>query len=184
MTHRTHVRCIEAALATALVLAPAAAQTGAGNTAAKSLATSWGIFVYPAQNQTKEQQDKDEYECYQWAKQQTAIDPLAPPPAAAAPPAPNAKGGEPPPADGTALKGAARGAAAGAVVGEAAHDDAGDGARRGAVVGAIRAKRAKAARVQAHEQAEAKAKAVDEERKGTFRKAFSVCLEGRRYTVK
>ena len=29
------------------------------------------IFIYPAQDQSEEQQEKDKFECYQWAKQQT-----------------------------------------------------------------------------------------------------------------
>ena len=46
--------------------APAAASA-----AQKSLSQQWGLSVFPAKNQTKEVQDKDEYDCYQWSKQNT-----------------------------------------------------------------------------------------------------------------
>ena len=33
------------------------------------------MFVYPAKGQSKDQQNKDEYSCHQWAVQQTGFDP-------------------------------------------------------------------------------------------------------------
>src|SRR5437868_764671 len=86
--------------------APAPAAVSA---AQKSLSQQWGLSVFPAKNQTKEVQDKDEYDCYQWSKQNTGIDPLAPGQSASTQPATQQAGG--------AVKGAAKGAAAGAVVG-------------------------------------------------------------------
>lgn len=35
------------------------------------------LFVYPAQGQTEEQRDRDMYECYLWASEQTGFDPSA-----------------------------------------------------------------------------------------------------------
>jgi hypothetical protein len=40
-------------------------------------ASDLGLFVYPAKEQTKEQQAKDEQECYAWANEQSTIDPTA-----------------------------------------------------------------------------------------------------------
>ena len=37
-----------------------------------------GAFVYPKNNQGTEQQKKDQMNCFNWAKQQTGIDPMAP----------------------------------------------------------------------------------------------------------
>jgi len=37
-----------------------------------------GLFVYPAKEQTKEQQAKDEQECYAWAGEQSKVDPTGP----------------------------------------------------------------------------------------------------------
>ncbi len=36
-------------------------------------------MVYPAQGQSQEQQQMDEFECYNWAKQQSGFDPMAAP---------------------------------------------------------------------------------------------------------
>ncbi len=35
------------------------------------------VFVYPNKEQSKEQQDRDRYECYRWAVDQTGFDPVA-----------------------------------------------------------------------------------------------------------
>jgi hypothetical protein len=93
------------------------------------------MIVFPAQNQTKEQQLGDEQACYAWAIQNTGIDPAkvkANPDSAAK--AAGAKMDSA--ATGAAVAGAARGAAGGAVVG-AITGDAGEGAAVGAVVGAV-----------------------------------------------
>lgn len=34
------------------------------------------LVVYPSKGQSKEQMERDKYECYQWAKQQTGFDPM------------------------------------------------------------------------------------------------------------
>jgi hypothetical protein len=34
-----------------------------------------GMLIYPAKGQSAEQQQKDEFECHQWAVQQTGYDP-------------------------------------------------------------------------------------------------------------
>ncbi len=34
------------------------------------------LYVYPAKGQSKQQQKKDEFDCYQWAQEQSGIDPL------------------------------------------------------------------------------------------------------------
>lgn len=86
-------------------------------------------IVYPEKGQSTQQQQKDDGECYAWAKNTTGIDPAAvavtttPPPQAPA----NSVGGE-------RLRGAVRGAAGGAAIGAIA-GDTGKGAAIGAVVG-------------------------------------------------
>ncbi len=133
-----------------------------------------GLFVYPAQGQQADKQSQDETECYGWARQQTNIDPTAPPTQAKAPEVP--KGG--------AVKGAAGGAAVGTAVG-AIVGDTGEGAAVGAVAGAAKGRRAqKKAEKQAKQQAEQAAKAQDTQARDTFKKAWGACLEGRGYTVK
>src|SRR5690349_21770673 len=90
------------------------------------------LYVFPSKEQTKEQQKKDEFECYKWAVEQSGIDPLNLPKVEAAPAQSGPTGG--------ALKGAARGAAAGAAIGAIA-GDAGEGAAIGAVTGGLSGRR-------------------------------------------
>ena len=34
------------------------------------------LVIYPAKGQSNEQMEKDKYECYTWAKQQSGFDPM------------------------------------------------------------------------------------------------------------
>lgn len=141
-----------------------------------TLASGFGLFVFPSNDQSKEQQDADEMACYRWAKDQSGVDPMNPPEVTAAQVDRSA--------DGTAIVGAAGGAAAGAAIGAIA-GDAGQGAAIGAVVGGLRGRRAKVAGDQRQQQANnAAAAAKQEELMNNFKKAFSACMEGKGYTVK
>src|SRR5437763_15424071 len=91
-------------------------------------AKSVGLYVFPAKNQTPEQQSKEEDECYKWAIQQSGIDPANPPKVDTAQ-ADKSRNGE-------VVKGGAKGAAAGAAIGAIA-GDAGKGAAIGAVAGGV-----------------------------------------------
>ena len=125
-------------------------------------------IIYPNKGQDQNQLEKDKYECYSWAKQQTGFDPMKPPPAQT----PQAKQGA---GTGEVARGAATGAAVGAIGG-----DAGTGAARGAVIGGIRkrAKAKQAAQVQQQQAAGYQAK------RNEYNRAYGACLEGRSYTVK
>lgn len=141
-----------------------------------TIGQSLGLFVFPSQDQNKEQQDKDEYECFKWAKQQTGVDPLNLPETEAEKVDRSA--------DGTAVRGAARGAAAGAAIGAIA-GDTGKGAAIGAVAGGLRGRRAKVVGDEMEQQANNQAAAaIDEEKMNNFKKAFSACMEGKGYTIK
>ncbi len=135
-----------------------------------------GLYVFPSNGQSKQQQKEDEFECYKWAVEQSGIDPLNLPKVEAAPVQSGPTGG--------AVKGAARGAAAGAAIG-AITGDAGEGAAVGAVVGGMSGRRkGKQAQAQQNQQAQANSSAAEQEMKDNFKKAFSVCLEGKGYTLK
>lgn len=141
----------------------------------KSLSSSVGLYVYPANDQPPEQQSKDDYECYNWAQGQTGHNPVNPEPISvqAAP----ANTGP----DGSIV----RGAAAGAVIGEIVDDDAGKGAAAGAVVGAIRGRRNRRAKAeQSQANAEAQAAQIEAQRGAEFNNAFSACLSARGYSVR
>jgi len=119
--------------------------------------------VYPAKGQSAQQQQKDDGQCYSWAKSNTGIDPAV---VAQTPPPQSKPGGE-------RLKGAARGA----VVGEVVSDNPGGGAAAGAIVGGAKARKNEAAQQQ---QAQTqKSQAMD-----TFNRAYGACMEGRGYTVR
>jgi len=130
------------------------------------------VFVYPKPGQSQDAFQKDQYECHNWAQQQTGFNPAAPPQAAA-----------PPPAQGGAVRGAARGAAVGAVGGAVA-GDAGKGAAVGAAVGGtatvMRNNRANREAAAANQQAQAQQQAAY----GNYEKAYATCLSGRGYSVK
>ena len=44
--------------------------------AAQSLSGSVGLFVYPAKDQSKQQQEQDDYQCYAWARDESNFDPM------------------------------------------------------------------------------------------------------------
>jgi len=133
------------------------------------------LYVFPAKGQSKNQQKKDEFDCYMWAIEQSGIDPLNLP-KIEAPVQSGPTGG--------AVVGAAKGAAAGAAIGAIA-GDAGKGAAIGATAGALRGRQTgKQAQAQTNQQAQATASASEKEMKDNFNKAFSVCIEGKGYTIK
>lgn len=113
-------------------------------------------YVYPNKGQSADMTEKDKYDCYQWAKGQTGVDPMQ---------------GQAP-SKRTGLRGAAGGAAAGAAIGAIA-GDAGKGAAIGAASGGIigGAKKRRGEKAQASQ-------------KGEYDRAWGACMEGKGYTVK
>jgi hypothetical protein len=124
-------------------------------------------IVYPAKGQGAPQQEKDEGECYAWAKKKTGIDPTKVS-AAPAPAGPAVGGGE-------RVAGAVGGAVVGGLIGDSS------GAAAGAAVGMM-AGGAKARQKQKAEQQAAQAQVQGT--LDTFNRAYGACLEGRGYTVK
>ena len=171
---------------TALLVLATASQAGAqvatqGGSSTVSL-SGIGLVIYPAQGNTPEQQRAVEAACTDWAVAQTGLSIQAgsvDTDAAAA-------AAEQQAADattGAAVGGAARGAVAGVAIGAIA-GDAGTGAAIGAVAGGIGGRRAKksveaqSGYAGAEAAVEQNAAAIDQ-----FKKAASVCLQGRGYTV-
>ena len=139
------------------------------------------LVIYPAKGQSQDQMDKDKYECYNWAKQQSGFDPMQQPTATAPPPPQEApKGG--------AGRGAAGGAATGAVIGKLAKDDAGKGAAIGAATGAVvgGARRQQQQKQQQAKQQEWEQQQAAEytQKRSDYNRAYGACLEGKGYTVK
>jgi len=147
------------------------------------------VYFYPAQGRSipAEQQDRDKYECNEWAVQKTAFDPSLP----NTPPHQRVRvvAGGPPPGASTAI-GAVSGAAVGSAV--SSHWHTGEGALIGAIAGAAiggiadAERTADANRMQTQVDANASgARTAALERKAMdFRRAMAACLEGRGYDVR
>jgi hypothetical protein len=134
------------------------------------------VYVFPANNQTPDQQAKDSNDCYAWAKQQTGVDPTNP---TVPQKADTSQAGK-----GSAVKGAAKGAAAGAAIG-AITGDAGKGAAVGATAGGLGGVAGKkASKQQAEAQAKQQQQAAVNTQIDSFKKAYTACMEGKKYTVK
>ena len=145
--------------------------------------TSWGQdpIIYPAKGQSKAQMEKDRYDCYQWAKEQSDFDPAKPMEPAPAAQAPSSGPG------GERVRGAARGAAVGAVAGAIAGDagtGAAAGAAGGAMLGGMRKRRDRRAAARAQEELTQAQKSQYAEKKSVYDRAFSACMESKGYTVK
>jgi uncharacterized protein YcfJ len=155
----------------------------------KTLAATLKVYAFPGAGQAATQQSQDENACYGWGVQETGNDPFhianraAQQQQQAAAQQQQAQQSK----SGSAVKGAVGGAAAGALIGAIA-GNAGKGAAIGAGVGAVgnRARaesQAKQTSQQAAHQAEAAAK-LSATQLLDFKKAFSACLEAKKYTVR
>ena len=138
------------------------------------------MFIYPEKGQSNEQMEKDKFECYTWAKNQSGFDPMEVPTATAPPPKKEAqKGG--------AVRGAAGGALVGAGIGAIA-GDAGKGAAIGAIGGGVfggaRRHEQKKQQEHAEQQWAQEQTAQYAQRRNSYNRAHAACLEGRGYTVK
>jgi hypothetical protein len=149
----------------------------AKNASADTLISSVGLFVFPSKGQSSEQQAKDDYECYNWAKEQSNYDPVNPPVIEQV----AAKSGP----DGSRVRGALRGAARGAILGEVIDDESRKGAQIGAAAGAMSAgsSRRKNAQQEAAQINNANA-AGQQTLVDNFKKAATICLEAKDYAVK
>jgi hypothetical protein len=171
----------------------AIAGTGMAQTqpaAPKTLAAAIDVYVFPNEGQTPEQQSIDEATCYDWAFQNTGTDPfdLEKQAQQQAQQAQQTQQQIAASGQGAGVKGAVGGAAAGALIGEIASNDPGRGAAYGAAAGAVVARRqtrkAKAGASQQASQQSQQAQQATAEQAENFKKAFSVCLEGKKYMVK
>jgi hypothetical protein len=141
---------------------------------------NWKPIIYPNKGQTPQQQDMDNYQCYNWAKQNSGFDPMAPiQPTAPPPPAQAPKGG--------AGKGAAVGALGGAAIGSLS-GEAGKGAAAGAIAGGLIGgvkKKQQTKEIAAQQDQYAKQQeAAYNQKRDTYNRAFTACMEGKGYTVK
>jgi hypothetical protein len=177
-----------ACIAATIILSGAQAQSIAPPSGTKTLAATLNVYAFPGAGQTSTQQGQDETECYKWAEQETGNDPFqldrlaAQQQQQAAQQQQQAQQAS----AGAGLKGAVGGAAGGAAIGAIA-GNAGKGAAIGAGVGAIaNSVRGQSKSQQAQQQAQQSQAAakMTAAQITDFKKAFSACLEAKKYTVK
>jgi len=141
-----------------------------------TISQSLGLYAFPPEGKDAAAQEADEMACFKWAKEQTGYDPMNPTQVQAAQVDKSA--------DGTAVVGAAKGAAAGAAIGSIS-GDMGKGAAYGAIIGGISGRRAKKmGDQQQQQQANQAAAAAQQNLAADYNKAFTVCMEGKGYTIK
>ena len=131
-----------------------------------------GLFIFPNEGQSQDQQDKDEFQCIRIARDRTGFDPMATPTATRA--RPETQGG----AVGGAVGGGLLGTAVGALAGDT---------RRGAAIGAasgglLGGMRRNDSRRQQDEWAREQT-AIYQVDRNNFNRAFTACMESRGYTV-
>jgi outer membrane lipoprotein SlyB len=147
-------------------------------------AASANVYFYPKQGQTREQQDRDRYECYLWARSQTGYDPSV----LRTDVQSNVRVVAVPGPGHDAASGAFTGAVIGAVVSRPR--EAGVGALIGAAAGAVfgaasdasRQKRANDEQARL-DRAEAQSAARAESNVQSYQRAMKACLSGRGYSV-
>ena len=156
------------------------------------------VYAYPEADQSPEQQRKDQFECHQWASQQTGFDPANPQPQPRySSSAPSSSGsflglgeggmfGEDSGRLGDAATGAALGAAGGAIAGDAA---------TGAAIGAIAStlfgelerssKKQEEKKWRKQQQAQAQQRAqAQQQNAAEYNRAYAACMTARDYNVR
>lgn len=135
------------------------------------------LMVFPNADQSAEQQQQDEFTCYNWGKDQTGFDPMAVPTATEAPPQESA----------TKQGGVARGAVRGAAVGQLIGGDSSStksGAAAGAAVGGMRRQDQKRKEAAERERWEQEQQQIYAENRNRYNRAYAACMEGKDYTVR
>jgi len=145
-------------------------------TAFSAVVLAQEVFIYPNKGQSSEQQEKDKYACYGWAKNNSGFDPMAPPTTRTAPPSGEKKSGG-------AVRGGLGGAALGAIIGDSSKS-AKRGAAAGALIGGVRQSSSNRKTEQKQQDwAQREANQYSNSR-ASYNRAYAACLEGRGYTVK
>jgi hypothetical protein len=140
-------------------------------------------IFYPANGQTEDQLEKDQYECYTWAKKKTGFDPMKTPTTKSAPPAKEEKVMG---TGGSALIGGGAGAIIGGVAGGGKGALAGGliGGTGGALVGSARSSDQREREERKRKEWERKEANSYAGERNQYNRALGACMEGRGYSVK
>jgi len=142
--------------------------------------TAQELMIYPAKGQDAQQQEKDKFECYGFAKGQSGFDPMAQPTTTTAAPQKEAP-------QGGVARGAVGGAVGGALIGAVTGNT-----KKGAAVGAVGgglfggARRSQQKQRETHNQQQWEQREVQNysQNRNNYNRAYAACLEGRGYTVR
>jgi predicted lipid-binding transport protein (Tim44 family) len=138
------------------------------------------MYAYPNKGQSQDQQQKDEYECFNWSKQQSGFDPMAVPTASAPPPKDKSTG---PGLLGGAALGGGAGAIGGAIAGGSAGKGAAIGAGLGGLLGGLSSSSKKNKNKQKRQDWERQQAGQYQQQRNNYNRAYSACMTGRGYTV-
>jgi hypothetical protein len=145
-----------------------------------STAQAQELFAYPTKGQSQQQQEQDEFACYNWAKQQSGFDPMAVPTATAPPPKDKSTG---PGALGGAAIGAGAGAIGGAIVGGKAGTGALLGGGLGGILGGLTSQGQHEKNKKKRDDWERQQTAQYAQQRGNYNRAYAACMSGRGYSV-
>jgi hypothetical protein len=143
---------------------------------ASGTALAQELYIYPAKGQSNDQMEKDKFECYTWARNDTGFDPMAVPTTTTASPSGQKKSGG-------IARGALGGAALGAIIGDSSKS-AKRGAAAGGLIGGVRQSSANRETERQQQEWQQRESANYSNNRNNYNRAYSACLEGRGYTVK
>lgn len=129
-------------------------------------------FAYPTKKQTEEQQQQDHFACYNWAKEQTGVDPSQ------LSPVTTAQSSQ----QGQVVREAGKGSLLG-IVGGAIGGDVGEGAAIGAGVGALAGLFRKREEKKQEAQVQTQANEAEHQQLQNYYRAWTTCMQGHGYTV-
>lgn len=134
--------------------------------AASAVYAQQKLYVYPAHGQSPQQQQQDQYQCYEFAKSETGFDPTTATPPSSQPQKKTFAHG--------LFGGALLGTAIGAIAGNTG-EGAAIGAAAGGLFGGMKSRQ--------QQQSQQQQQQGYENAYSNYNRAYSACLEGRGYTV-
>jgi predicted lipid-binding transport protein (Tim44 family) len=140
------------------------------------------LVIYPAEGQSKDQMEKDRFECYTWGRDNSGFDPMAAPTTTSAPPKQKDTGGV---GKSAAVGGLVGGAIGGITKGSKKGLGRGAlaGAATGGILGKVKSNKNQNKNQQRQQDWERQEVANYNQGRNSYNRAFGACMTGRGYTV-